>query len=73
MIGTESKEPEITRGEASVGSEASMVESALFRRSFASAVVVPKAKEILITERPVVEVAVVVSRFSRPITALSMI
>ena len=72
MIGTESKLPEITLGLASLGSCASTEAIAEFKRSIAVSVVVPNWNETLRTDSPVVEVAVVDSRPSRPITAFSI-
>ena len=72
MIGTESKLPEMIRGSASLGSSPSRSESTPFSFSVAWSEVVPKAKETRSTESPVVEVTVVDSTPSKPMTACSI-
>ena len=71
IIGTESKLPEITRGEASLGSKSETSLSAAFSLSVTASVVVPYSNDTRRTERPVVEVTVVDSIPSRPNTTCS--
>ena len=71
MIGTESKLPEITLGDASDGNRSDASFRAVLSLSETASVVVPYSKETLRTERPVVEVTVVDSMPSRPRTICS--
>jgi hypothetical protein len=71
IIGTESKLPESTRGVTSFGNSDEVELMAAFRRSVASAAVVPKTNDTRITESPVEDVTVVESRPSRLIIEFS--